>query len=66
MECVKCKSNAVFWHNEKYYDPITQDLIDGYFQCLMCAKVTFESCETKQTLERDKTIKTIKGSEVHE
>ena len=54
QKCPKCKSESLYWCKDVSYDPDTKEVILGYWKCLTCSKIVFESKETKQTLTRDK------------
>lgn len=40
--CGKCKSEAVFWKKDRAFDTETQEIIEGYWFCMICGKRTFE------------------------
>lgn len=57
MECKKCGSNSVGWINDPCFDEETKESIDGYYKCVICNKIYFETYETEQTLARGKNGK---------
>jgi len=42
LACPKCKSDAMYWQNDRIFDPETQELIKGYWKCIICCKIMFE------------------------